>query len=942
LKHIKTGQRWISEMEPELGLGIVTDVDQRFVRILFPASDSERLYAKSSAPLKRVEFKINDIIKSRSGFSLKIESIKNKDCIYIYRGKNDELPENEISDTISFTTAKDRLLNGFFDNNSSFDIRYDALKFQHLMRKSNVRGFIGGRIDLIPHQFYVAHEVASRLVPRVLLSDEVGLGKTIEACLILHRLLIIGRIRRVLIVVPHSLVHQWFIELLRRFNLVFRIFDDEYCESIINSDRKANPFLDDQLGICSINFLTSSAFWTKQANEAGWDMVVFDEAHHLTEGSVEYILAKKLSGITKGLMLLTATPEQLGLQSHFARLHLLDPDRYYDYDVFKKEEKKYQNIAEITNKLLENNKITNDLIKKINNILPGKFTKSSQTTSDSSHENKTNHLQLIENLLDCYGIGRAVFRNTRSAISGFPKRIAHVIPLDTSENNLIKFKREFENDFFADGDSISYDFSNDPRVDFIVQFLKQHKNEKVLLICRSLEKVKAIEESLRKRIKIIIALFHEQLSLLQRDRNAAWFAKKDGAQILLCSEIGSEGRNFQFAHHLILFDLPIDPELLEQRIGRLDRIGQKKDIHVHVPYLKGSENEILTKWYHEGLNAFEENVPGVYKIYQDFGEQVKNLALKKQTSKLSNLLKMTKKSCAEIAKQLEKGRDRLLECNSFRPLVANELIEEVLANDNNKRLDKFILNIFHMFGIRTDEVNTRTYKLNLELLSNPEFPLPAHHLNEIVITFDRKLANSNEDIEFLTWDHPTVIGCIDLILGSEKGNSAVVEIKDSDFSGIFLEAIFVLECVAPKNLNIDQYLPPTPIRVFVNHSLENCTDYYLKQKFSKKIKNLKGKNLLDHPEIKQELFPKMLETCTKIAEDQTRDIIRGGVREMEKKLITEKQRLVELSEVNANIKDKDILSIQHRINVLRKSIKSARLRLDALRFMSSNIIDHNV
>ncbi|MBC8185647.1 RNA polymerase-associated protein RapA [candidate division KSB1 bacterium] len=936
MRHFKKGQRWISEMEPELGLGIVSEVEQRFVRILFPASDCERLYAKSSAPIKRVEFKVNDVIKSRSGLNLRIESIKDEDGIFIYLGKDEKIPENELSDSISFTTAKDRLLNGLFENNFSFDIRHRALKFQHLMRKSNVRGFVGGRIDLIPHQFYVAHEVASRQIPRVLLSDEVGLGKTIEACLILHRLLIIGRIRRVLVIVPHSLVHQWFIELLRRFNLVFRIFDEEYCESIIESDMKANPFLEDQLGICSVNFLSSSDLWTKHVFYAGWDMVVFDEAHHLTEGSAEYILAKQLSEVSKGLMLLTATPEQLGLRSHFARLHLLDPDRYYDYNVFEKEEQNYQNIAEITNKLLDEEKITDDDIKKLKKILPGKLTNSGKHLSHSFHKNKKNQHQFIENLLDCYGVGRAVFRNTRSAIAGFPKRIAHIIPLETSEKNLKEYKFEFENDFFVEPDSITYDFENDPRVNWIVQFLKQHKKEKVLLICTSLEKVKAIEESLRNKIKVNIVLFHEQLTLLQRDRNAAWFAKRDGAQILICSEIGSEGRNFQFAHHLILFDLPMDPELLEQRIGRLDRIGQKNDIHIHVPYLKGSENEIIVKWYHDGLNGFEINVPGVYQIYQKMGERVKDLALNKKTSKLSSLLKFTQISCAEIANQLEKGRDRLLELNSFRPQIADELIEEVTVNDKNKLLDKFMLNIFHIFGIHTDEVKSRTYKLNLDLLTTPEFPLPAHHLNKIVVTFDRKMAITNENIEFLTWDHPTVIGAIDLILGSEKGNSTVAEMKDDDFSGILLEAIFVLECVAPKNLNIDQFLPPTPIRVLVSHSLENKTETYPEQKIVRKLKNVQDKNVLDHPKIKQELFPKMLETCQKIAESQTHEIIKSGLHQVENKLTKEKQRLIELKKVNANIKKEDILSCQQEINHSRESIKSARLRLDALRFISSD------
>jgi ATP-dependent helicase HepA len=85
--------------------------------------------------------------------------------------------------------------------------------------------------------------------------------------------------------------------------------------------------------------------------------------------------------------------------------------------------------------------------------------------------------------------------------------------------------------------------------------------------------VEDLTEALLDRVDMKIAQFHEELSLLQRDRNAAYFSEEDGAQLLICSEIGSEGRNFQFAHHLVLFDLPENPELLEQRIGRLDRIG---------------------------------------------------------------------------------------------------------------------------------------------------------------------------------------------------------------------------------------------------------------------------------------------------------------------------------------------------------------------------------
>ena len=122
-------------------------------------------------------------------------------------------------------------------------------------------------------------------------------------------------------------------------------------------------------------------------------------------------------------------------------------------------------------------------------------------------------------------------------------------------------------------------------------FLRRERGAKALLICRSQRKVLALAAALQEVISAKVALFHEGLPLVQRDRNAAWFAEPDGAQLLLSSEIGSEGRNFQFAHHLILLDLPLNPALLEQRIGRLDRIGQGADVHIHVPYLAGGAGE---------------------------------------------------------------------------------------------------------------------------------------------------------------------------------------------------------------------------------------------------------------------------------------------------------------------------------------------------------------
>ena len=922
------GQRWISEMEPELGLGIVTEFNNRTVQIHFPASDCFRQYNMTSAPLKRVEFKNGDSLKLRDGREFRVTSVSHENGIIFYHSGIDKMAEDELSDTISFTTPRERLLNGFIDRNKEFHLRQQTLKFQHKSKSLAVRGFMGGRIDLLPHQLFVAHKVTSSKIQRVLLSDETGLGKTIEVCLILHRLLISGRIDRVLILLPASLVHQWFVELLRRFNLIFQIIDHEFCENVTFSNPETNPFLETQLGIISIDFLTSENKWKKLAISSGWDMVVIDEAHHLTEDSAGYLVAKQLAAVSKGLMLLTATPEQLGHRSHFARLQLLDPARYFDYHQFEQEEEKYQTVSRTINKLMENR----ELDKNEKNVLSKFFQQNSTLQKDESNSKsagKTNE-NLIKKLLDRFGTGRAVFRNTRANMINFPKREAILIPLQSRPEDLKQQSLELKNNF---DEEFIYDYTSDQRVVWLADFLKKQKDTKILLICNSLKKVKAIENALRKLINTNIALFHENLSLLQRDRNASWFAREQGAQLLICSEIGSEGRNFQFAHDLVLFDLPFDPELLEQRIGRLDRIGQTSTIRIHIPYLIGSEYEILTRWYQDGLNAFEENVPGVYHIFQEIGSQVKQVVKNKDFLKVDELLKKTSLLRKEIIHKMKTGRDRLLEINSFNLELATNITREILNVEKENEIEKYMLNVFRLYGIRYDKISFQTYKLNLLLLSNPEFPLPAIKHDTLIVTFDRETAIKHEDIEFLTWDHPMVSGIMDLILGSEKGNCSVAILQGAEKQEILLEAIYILECVAPKNLYVDRFLPPTPVRIVVNHLLEDYSESFPASKFTKNVRDTLDTSFLENDHLKQEQFPKMMNFCQKLAKNKTPELINAALSKMNTLLSNEITRLVELKKINPNISEDEIYFIKEEKVQLEQALSSARLRLDAIRLI---------
>jgi ATP-dependent helicase HepA len=938
------GQRWMSESEPELGLATVVDAARGRVQIVFSATGETRTYATENAPLKRVRFREGEVVRTLTGKSLKIRKVTEKDGLLAYFGDEGEISETDLMHTLSLHGAEERLFAGRFDRAEDFDLRQRTLSLLHRVRKSSVRGFLGGRIDLIPHQLYIAQEVAHRQAPRVMLSDETGLGKTIEACLILHRLLLSGRAERALVLVPESLVHQWFVEMLRRFNIRLNIFDEERCAAIEAGEPGVNPFLDDQLVLTSLDFLSQSSRRAAQAAEAGWDIFVVDEAHHLEwseqNPSREYQVVEALSRHSDGLLLLTATPEQLGIESHFARLRLLDPDRYSDFASFQAESKDYQATAQIAEKLMAGRDLDNGEMAALKELL----------AHDALIENRLEPLRagdraarqvLLDDLLDLHGPGRVLFRNTRGAMSGFPKRLPQLCPLTPEPPAEIWLDR-LSTEFAADaGDrtlEAALDLAQDPRIVWLLGLLQRLEPAKVLLICRTLEKVEAIDEALRRHVSIKTAIFHEGLTLLQRDRNAAWFAEPDGARLLLCSEIGSEGRNFQFAHQLILFDLPLNPELLEQRIGRLDRIGQKEDVLIHVPFLARSPQEVLARWYHEGLDAFRTNMEGGYELLRQFGRAVHDVALEfpvadvdAAQSELDQLLRASRTARLELGRVLQQGRDRLLEMNSFRPAVARQIIEHIQETEESDDLENYLLDIFEHFGVHVEELGPHTWQLNPRGVITDSFP--AIPPDGLVATCDRRRALAREDVAFLTWDHPIVTGGMELLLGSETGNCAFAVMPSPKERTLLLELVFVLEAIAQPRLHVDRFLPATPLRVVVNHKAENMTESHPGQAFEGKLQKGPPYKLIEHPEIAQRTLPSMFKKGSELAETQATAVRQTALEEMHRLLGHEVHRLETLSAVNDHIRPREIQLARAQQQSLASALSESRLRLDAVRLL---------
>ncbi|GAL19520.1 RNA polymerase associated protein RapA [Vibrio maritimus] len=702
------GQRWISDTESDLGLGTVVALDARTVSLMFAASEENRVYARNDAPVTRVTFNVGDVIECQEGWSLEVEEVIEDQGVFTYIGTRQDTEEANValreiflSHQIRFNKPQDKLFAGQIDRMDNFVLRYRALSNQYEQHKSPMRGLCGMRAGLIPHQLFIAHEVGRRFAPRVLLADEVGLGKTIEAGMIIHQQVLSGRAQRILIVVPETLQHQWLVEMMRRFNLHFSIFDEERCiEAYAESD---NPFDTQQLVLCSLDFLRKSRKRFEQALEGEWDLLVVDEAHHLEwsqeQPSRQYQVVEALAEKTPGVLLLTATPEQLGRESHFARLRLLDADRFFDYEAFVKEEDQYAPVADAVTALFSGQALADDAKNQITELLSEQDVEPlfNVLESNASDEEKaTARQELIDNLMDRHGTGRVLFRNTRAAIKGFPTRNVNLIPMPipqqyttsmrvsgmiggkmTPEARAMKmlYPEEIFQEFEGE-DSSWWQF--DSRVNWLIEKITAKRSEKVLVIASRASTALQLEQALREREGIRATVFHEGMSILERDKAAAYFAQEEGgAQVLICSEIGSEGRNFQFANQLVMFDLPFNPDLLEQRIGRLDRIGQKRDIDVHVPYLEGTSQGILARWFNEGLNAFAETCPTGRMVYDRYEESIINMLASGDTSELDDVIEGSRQYNQELKHELEQGRDRLLEMHSNGGEAAQEIVEKI-------------------------------------------------------------------------------------------------------------------------------------------------------------------------------------------------------------------------------------------------------------------------
>jgi SNF2 family DNA or RNA helicase len=476
------------------------------------------------------------------------------------------------------------------------EILYLKLKSEEAAKQSEITELIAYPLIKknlaynLPHQQEGALKILRDLDGRALLADEVGLGKTITAGMVLKECIVRGFVRKALILTPPSLVNQWKEELSTKFDLNFKEVNNE------------SEWENAELAIASIdkvkNFnIKTNEFKHSKAHEIYWDIIVIDEAHKLKDKKTfRWKFVDRLQ--KKRLLLLTATPfqndliELYNLLSLLRRGHLGTISEFRSSFLVNGNERQPLNPQELKRKLSEVMiRRRRDEVKGIHYMkrIPKIYSINLSWQEKRAYEQVVDLLLVhyfdfngepISTNLAAYSVLPKITSSSKSSIEFLENLVAnpkyHKTTQDIAQRLIEDFKK------------ITQDTKIEKLIELIHEIDKRDKGTKILLYTKHPATLKYIADILRKQ-KFKITEFKGGLTSGEKTARIREFKEK--TQILVSTETGSEGLNFQFCSNLINYDLPWNPMAVEQRIGRLDRIGQKKDIFVYSLATKGTMEE---------------------------------------------------------------------------------------------------------------------------------------------------------------------------------------------------------------------------------------------------------------------------------------------------------------------------------------------------------------
>jgi len=692
----KTGDHLTHRFNPELGIGHVTAVEGRALIVNFPRTGATLRIAASSDALTRVQ-----------------------------------------SDATAPVARSPAVIQA-----ADADALRDVSQLRS-MREDDVLGsFLGGRVRLFPHQLYVA-ELATAAAPvRWLLADEVGLGKTIEACLILNRLVHTGNIERCLVVAPEALTVQWLGELWRKYHQVFTLLDGPRLGDVARDfGPDFNPFDVHRRVVIALETLIHRPELTPQAVSAGIDLLVVDEAQRIRRprghpGDAGWRAIEPIAALGRHLLLLSATPLEDDAHGFFRLLQLLRPEEFPEDVSFEDRLARGTPLPPCTSSTRRAD--IGGLPPRVG--IPIDLTAAGPAVVVPAVVGAD--LQVGPDL-SVVSRRRTIDRVRRALASG----AALAAVLGPDERALRRTAEAMD--------------ATDPRVEWLLANAPRWRTarEKTLVFVAHRETLEMLRTALSNRAQLASGAFHEELSAVRRDTEVARFREPDGPSLLVSTECGGEGRNFEFCRRLVLFDLPWKPTVVEQRIGRLDRIGRR--IPVEIVYFRptGGIGADVVRLF-EALGVFREPLAGLEPQLAHVEGALEEIALDPHASLTDARLDGLIADARAARTRIREAAYQQLHRDPYRPDMAERILARVPA-DLDALTERVVTDTCSRLGFRVEHLRGRrifAIEFGSEAVVDSLPGVPGG--STYVGTFDREEAVEDESIDFFASGHPLVEGIL--------------------------------------------------------------------------------------------------------------------------------------------------------------------------------------
>src|SRR5512137_2420442 len=774
----KKGQKLVHRAQPAWGVGIVLEVgeDARRLAVRFAGRDGVTVVSGRDRALHRVP---------------------------------DDTPLDQKAGGLL-----DRLTSGDAGPASAFALRTRVARLEALRRADGLGALLSSRVHVLPHQVGAAGRILSDRIPRFVLADEVGLGKTIEAGLVFAGLRQLGLAERVLVVVPEHLAFQWLAELFHKFNALFTLLSPDRIAALGGPEA---AIAQSKLAILSQEQLASDPSVAAAAAAQAVDLVVVDEAHHLADDRLFEAVAP-MARASFGLLLLTATPVRLDPREYFRLLSLVETVPTTTLEDFLARLESHEAYAAVARDLLAGGKVE-DALSRLRELSPG----DDAFAAPAGKKKGPSRAAILEHLASRYGLSSRLIRNRRVKVGAFTRRVLR--REDVPEGGKIEAAAALCGRLARQG-------------------------EKVLVFGGDLDRLRELQSRIASAEKLEALLYDDAPSLEARDRLVARFRDREGPMLLLSGESGGEGRNFQFASHLVCLDLPDSPLTLEQRIGRLDRLGQSRPVEIHLLPEPGEE-AFLADLYEKEIGIFEEPVGGLDAVLASVPDELAALRAARTEKAREAFRKGIAARVAEGRRAQHEGYDPLLDVRSAALPELTALVSAAFARMGEdppeegedigaalstlsrwleEELEELVVEAGRRVGMDVDtDENVHpfeaafTFGSGMRIEALPGMEMPAEE-RTLLGSFWRETAVVREELEWFATGHRLAEALLELARDGDAGRTAFLQSRAAPRGGgLYLR--WKLRWPSPADLapgarvpsrQASRYLDESPIAVLVD------------------------------------------------------------------------------------------------------------------------------